>query len=455
MNKHVFREYDIRGVVAQDFPENFVENLGRAFGTFLIENNQTKVSVSGDIRESTIDLKENFINGLLDSGLDVYDLGVLPTPINYFSLFQTDIINSVQITGSHNPPEFNGFKISYNRKPFFGNSILMLKDIISKSLYKKSNKLGRLLKLDVFEDYINYLKKNINIEQDIKCIIDCGNATAAIAAPLIFDELKINTKKLYCDLDSSFPNHHPDPTVDKNLNDIVNIIKEKNTFDVGFAYDGDGDRVVAIDEAGNIIRSDILMAVFLQDIIGRKDTVVYDVKCSRALEYMINYYNGIPIMWKTGHSLIKDKMIELNSKFGGEMSGHLFFADKYFGYDDGIYASLRLVELLSKNKEKLSKLVEIIPKYFSTPEIRIDCKNDQEKFEIVSKVKNFFINKYKYNDIDGIRIEFDYGWGLIRSSNTQPVIVCRFEAESEDFLEEIKKLIFDKIKLFGDVVIDV
>ena len=455
MNSHVFREYDIRGVVDQDFSKKFVENLGRAFGTFLIENNQNKVSVSGDIRESTIGLKENFINGLLDIGLDVYDLGILTTPMNYFSLFQTDITNSVQITGSHNPPEFNGFKISYDRKPFFGSSILILKDIISKSLYKTSNKSGRLLKLDVFEDYVNYLKKNINIKRDMKCIIDCGNATAGIVAPLIFDELKIDTKKLYCELDSSFPNHHPDPTVDKNLDDIVDIIKEENTFDVGFAYDGDADRVVAIDENGNIIRSDILMGVFLQDIIGKDDTVVYDVKCSRALEYMINYYNGIPVMWKTGHSLIKDKMIKLNSKFGGEMSGHLFFADRYFGYDDGIYASLRLIEFLSKSKEKLSELVEIIPKYFSTPEIRIDCKNDQEKFEIVSKVKNFFINKYKCNDIDGIRIEFDYGWGLVRSSNTQPVIVCRFEAESEQLLEKIKKLIFDKIKVFGDVVIDV
>ena len=454
MNSHVFREYDIRGIVEDDFSNEFVENLGKAYGTFLIENNHKKASVSGDIRESTIALKKSFICGLRNVGLDVYDLGILPTPVNYFSLFNTDIVNSVQITGSHNPPEFNGFKISYNKKPFFGKNILKLKDIIEKKSFKSYNKTGKLFKLEILEDYVKFIKNNINIDKNINCIIDCGNATAGIIAPEIFTELNINTKMMYCDLDPTFPNHHPDPTVDKNLNDIVKEIKTNNSIDVGFAFDGDGDRVIAIDNLGSIIRSDILMGVFAKDILKDNDTMIYDVKCSRSLEYMIKYYNGNPVMWKTGHSLIKSKMIELGSKFGGEMSGHLFFADKYFGYDDGIYAALRLVEYLSNSTEKLSELVDIIPKYFSTPEIRIDCKNDKEKFEITQKVKSYFIKNFKCNEIDGVRIEFDTGWGLVRSSNTQPVIVCRFEAESEAFLHEIKNLVFSKIQSYGDVKIE-
>ena len=454
MSNHVFREYDIRGVVENDFHQDFVEKLGKSFGTFLKSNNQNKVSVSGDVRESTILLKKYFIDGILSCGLDVYDLGILPTPVNYFSLFNTDIVNSVQITGSHNPPEFNGFKLSFNKKPFFGKSILKLQDIINNDLFSSSLVKGKLFKLDILEDYIKFIKSNIKIENDIKSIIDCGNATAGIVAPLLFDELNLKVKKLYCDIDSNFPNHHPDPTEDKNLEDVVSILENSNDYDVGFGFDGDADRVVAVDENGSIVRSDILMAVFIKDIMNSNDSIIYDVKCSRALEYMIKKYNGNPIMWKTGHSLIKNKMIETSSRFGGEMSGHLFFADKFFGFDDGIYASLRLIELLSKSKESLSEMVDEIPKYFSTPEIRIDCENDFQKFEITKKATSFFINNYNCNTIDGVRIEFDYGWGLIRSSNTQPVIVCRFEAQTKEKLDFIKNLVFSKIKEFGDIKIE-
>ena len=280
--------------------------------------------------------------------------------------------------------------------------------------------------------------------------MDCGNATGGIIAPQLFNKLNIEIDELFCDIDSNFPNHHPDPTVDSNLSDIVSIMKDNKTYDLGIAYDGDADRFVAIDEKGEIVRSDILMGVFVEDIISKDDVVVFDVKCSRALDYIIRKQMATPLMWKTGHSLIKNKMIETESKFGGEMSGHLFFSDRYFGYDDGIYTSLRLVELLSKSKLSFSELVSRIPKYYSTPEIRIDCKDDDEKFLIVNEIKNHFMSKYNYNDIDGLRIEFDFGWGLIRASNTQPVIVCRFEADSNKKLDEIKNIIFDKISDYGD-----
>jgi len=455
MNKNVFREYDIRGIVNSDFKKDFVIKLGKSFGTYLKNHKHNQVSISGDIRITSKELKNNFINGLLDTGIDVYDIGILPTPINYFSLFNTNIVNAVQITGSHNPSEYNGFKLSYNKKPFFGKQIQNLKEIIINDDFFIADKKGKLNYLNVIDDYVNFIINNINLGQKkIKCIMDCGNATAGVVAPELFNKLNIEVKELFCDINPQFPNHHPDPTVDSNLNDIVNIMKNDKIYDLGIAYDGDADRFVAIDETGNIVRSDILMGIFVSEIISKDDVVVFDVKCSRSLNLVIQKYGAKPLMWKTGHSLIKNKMLETNSKFGGEMSGHLFFADKYFGYDDGIYTSIRLIELLSKSKFKLSELVSEIPKYHSTPEIRIECDNDDEKFLIVDEIKNYFMSKYDYNDIDGIRIEFDFGWGLIRASNTQPVIVCRFEADSQKNLDKIKNIIFNKIYDYGDFKIE-
>ena len=451
MNNSIFREYDIRGIVEEDFSDEVVIDLGRAYGKFLLDNNQKKISISGDIRYSTNRLKNSLIEGLTNSGIDVYDLGILPTPINYFSLFHTDIKNSIQVTGSHNPKEYNGFKISFNGKPFFGKDIKKLQSIINNDLNNFKNghsSKGIVRKLDVLDDYISMIKNNINIENDISCIMDCGNSVGGLVAPQIFKELGIKLEEIYCDINPDFPNHHPDPTVDENLNDLVEAIKIGN-YDLGVAYDGDADRVVAIDEKGNIVRPDILMSIFIPFVIGEGEPVIFDVKCSRSLESTIKKYGGTPIMYKTGHSLIKNKMIDLKSKFGGEMSGHIFFKDRYYGYDDGIYVSLRLIEILSKTTKRISDYVSGIPKYISTPEIRIDCNNDAIKFEVANNIKKYFSNKFNCNLIDGVRIEFDYGWGLVRASNTQPVIVCRFEANSIDNLNRIKKIVFDQIKSHG------
>ena len=454
MNKYVFREYDVRGVVERDFKPNFVYKLGKAYGTFLRENNSKIVSLSGDIRHSTEELKKNLIKGFLDVGVDVYDMGTLPTPVNYFSLYTTKIPNSIQITGSHNPKEYNGFKISYNKKPFFGENIQYLYQIINKEKYFNANNLGKKYSINILNEYISFVKQNIKIEKKLKCIIDCGNSVGGLVAPSLFKSFGLDVKELFCDIDGDFPNHHPDPTVDDNLIDIISEIK-KGDYDVGIAYDGDADRIVAIDNKGNIVRSDILMAIFVSQLVKENDSIIYDVKCSKALEMTIIENKGIPIMWKTGHSLIKSKMIQSKSKFGGEMSGHIFFADKYFGFDDGVYVSLRLIELLSQTGKSLSELVENIPKFVSSPEIRIDCDNDDIKFKVVDKVKNFFIkNKYECNLIDGVRIEFEYGWGLLRASNTQPVIVCRFEADNNKNLNKIKNLIVTTINSFGDIKVE-
>ena len=457
INKDIFREYDIRGIADIDLKDEVVYLIGSAFAKYLLDNNFKTFSISGDVRDTTPRIKKSFINGAINLGVDVYDMGTLPTPANYYSLYDTSnyvIPNSVQVTGSHNPSEYNGLKLSFNKKPFYGDLIQKLKKYIDEifindsSQFKNCKVKGKIYKWNILDNYYNYLYKNISIKNNINLVMDCGNAAGAIVAPNLYKSIGINVFELYCDVDPSFPNHHPDPTVDNNLEDIINIIKN-GEYDLGIAFDGDADRIVAIDELGNIIRPDILLSLLLEDVINKNDTVVYDVKCSKSLEDTILKCKGKPLMWKTGHSLIKNKMIETKSKIGGEMSGHIFFADRYFGYDDGIYVGLRLIELLSKSKKKLSQLVNDIPMYISTPELRIDCNSDEEKDLVTSKLVDYFSKKYNCNTIDGVRINYSHGWALIRSSNTQPVIVFRFESDSLINLRKIKNEIFDKLNEFG------
>ena len=449
LNENIFREYDIRGVVAEDFQKDIVESLGKAFGTYIIKKGWKTISVSGDIRETSIELKDNFINGLLTTGVNVIDIGIIPTPTNYFSMYFLNTDAAVQITGSHNPPEFNGFKFSCKKESFYGQKIQELKKLIQNKKYIKGN--GTLKTKNIINDYIGMLESKIKINKKMKIIIDCGNACGCLTAPETLRRIGVEVKELYCNVDSTFPNHHPDPTVDSNLNDIISEIKKGN-FDLGIAFDGDADRIVAIDEDGKIIRSDNLIALFLPEIITKENKkIIFDVKCSEALEEMIAYYGGEPLMWKTGHSLIKDKMKQEKVTFAGEMSGHIFFADDYYGFDDALYVGLRLLQLLSNTNKKLSELTNQIPKYYSTPEMRLNCKNDNEKFEITNKAIEYFKKKHKCITIDGVRIKFKNGWGLVRSSNTQPVIVCRFEAENPKKLEEIKYYVLNKLNEFGEI----
>jgi phosphomannomutase/phosphoglucomutase len=295
--------------------------------------------------------------------------------------------------------------------------------------------------------------EKIDIKKPMKLVMDCGNATASINAPEIFRSLGIEVRELYCDPDASFPNHHPDPTVEKNLKDLIVEVKKDN-YDLGIAFDGDGDRVGVVDEKGEIIWSDKLLSLFLPEIIKNGEDIIFDVKCSKSLEDMILKYGGNPIMWKTGHSLIKEKMIELGCKLGGEMSGHIFFADDYFGYDDATYVAARLVQLLSQTDKKLSELTSEIPIYYSTPELRLEAENDNEKFRITEEAVKYFSSKYDCITIDGVRINFKDGWALVRASNTQPVIVCRFEANSIERKEEIQDLIFKKLEGFGQLKLE-
>ena len=452
INKYIFREYDIRGKVSDDFPPEVVENLGKAFGTFISRSGGQEIALSGDVRLTTPSLIESFKTGVLSTGVDVINIGILPTPANYFSMFKLDVAGAVQITGSHNPPEFNGFKMSRNKKSVFGDSIQDLRSIIEKEDYETGE--GDEAPYKIINDYRKMISEKISIERPLRVVMDCGNAAAAICAPDIFKKFNIELTELYCDVDGAFPNHHPDPTVKENLTDLIKLMKTGN-YDVGIAFDGDADRVGVVDETGEVIWADQLMALFLPELVNPGDEILYDVKCSKALEEEIIKYQGKPVMWKTGHSLVKQKMVELNCKFGGEMSGHIFFADDYYGYDDAIYVAARLLQTLSRSKKTLSELRSELPKYFSTPEIRLEANSDEEKFMISEKAVDYFTANFDCSTVDGVRINFEDGWGLVRASNTQPVIVCRFEATSEERMQQIKKLITDKLNEMGELKFDV
>ena len=453
MNEFIFRKYDIRGVVATDFTDDVVQNLGRAFGTYVVRGGGKTVAVSGDIRPTTPGLIDNLTKGLMETGITVIDLGILPTPTNYYSMYELDVDGAVQITGSHNPPEFNGFKISLNQKAFHSEQIQDLKELIDTADFEVGE--GSVEKNDILPTYMDMLRSKISLDRPLKVAIDCGNAAGCITAPTIFKELGMEVTELFCDVDGTFPNHHPDPTEDHNLIDLIAEV-QKGGYDFGVAFDGDADRVVAVDEKGGIIRADDLIAIFLPEIIKNEgDAIVFDVKCSQALEDMIHRYGGTPVMWKTGHSLIKDKMKELNVNFAGEMSGHIFFADDFYGFDDAVYVALRLAQLISRGDKKLSEYTAEIPTYYSTPELRMDCKDDIEKFEIAEKAIAYFTEKYDCITVDGVRIKFGDGWGLVRASNTQPVLVCRFEAQTMSRMEEIQDLVLGKLTEFGEVEIGV
>ena len=448
INRNIFREYDIRGIADSDFTDDVVLNLGKAFGTYVIRDGCASISISGDVRLTTPRLKKKLIEGVLSTGIDVIDIGTLPTPVNYFSMFCLDIDGAIQITGSHNPKEYNGFKFSYKKTSFFGIQIQDLYRLIDDNDFEKGN--GKLFHKDILSKYIDMLYSKININKPMNIIMDCGNAAGCITGPTSHKRLGINVLEIFCEIDGNFPNHHPDPTEDENLETLIKEVNNKSV-DFGVAFDGDADRIVVVDENGEIIRSDILICLFINHLISDGDHVVYDVKCSKALEEVAKRNGGIPIMWKTGHSLIKQKMKELDVKLAGEMSGHIFFADDYYGYDDAIYVSLRLAELLSNTSKSLSELVSSIPKYFSTPEIRIECQSDEEKFRICRSVEKHCMERYDCINIDGVRIQYENGWGLVRASNTQPVIVCRFEANTIDELDLIRDEVVSIMKKFGNI----
>ena len=434
----IFRQYDIRGIVDKDLTQDTVELLGKGIGTYFRRNKRKEVALGRDCRLSSPDFSEALSRGLLSTGCQIIDLGVIPTPLLYFTMYNKKMEAGVIITGSHNPPEYNGFKMMVGEETLYGEAIQDIFTIIKDNDFIEEESTSKKI-YNIIPEYKDFVEKNIRLEKKLKVVVDAGNGTAGVIACPILKKLGCEVIELYCEMDGNFPNHHPDPTLPEALEDLIKEVT-KSKAHLGVAYDGDGDRIGIIDDEGHIIWGDLLMVLFARDILSSNPgaPIISEVKASKVLYDEIEKLGGRPIMWKTGHSLIKKKIKEEKALLAGEMSGHIFFADRYFGFDDAIYSSARLLELLSKSEKTLSQMLSDLPRTYYTPEIRVYA-SDEVKFKIVEEVKKELSQKYPIIDIDGVRAIFPQGWGLVRASNTQEVLVLRFEGDTEEALKAIEK----------------
>ncbi len=445
MNPTIFRAYDIRGVAERDFDADFARALGGAYACYLESDGpppttpgRRRVSVGRDCRLTSEMYAQALRAGLRASGIDVVDLGVCPTPALYFSLFDLELDGAVQVTGSHNPPDQNGFKVCVGKSTIHGAQIQTLQRHLEMARFPVGN--GSEQTVDIVRRYQNHIIANVDpVTRPIRLAVDAGNATAGPVAPPIFRAMGCEVDELYCQLDGRFPHHHPDPTEEKNLRDLIARVGAIDA-EIGLAFDGDADRLGVIDRNGRIVWGDELLILFSRDVLRTLPgaTIVSEVKCSQRLYDEIAAHGGKAIMWRAGHSPIKAKMRETKAVLGGEMSGHMFFADRYFGYDDAIYAACRLIEILSRRRQSIDALLADLPPSYSTPEIRVDCP-DAIKFAVVQRAQQFFRRDHEIIDVDGVRVKLPHGWGLIRASNTQPVLVLRFEADSPSALAQYRE----------------
>ena len=456
VNSEIFRAYDIRGIAGKELTEEGIFYIGKAIGTLILSEGRKSLLTARDGRISGPSLLRSFQEGVLASGCNVADLGLLPTPLLYFATFKTKIPDGVMLTGSHNPKNYNGLKIVINKKSMTGQKIEEIKNMISNDNY--FNGSGEMNNLEIKKNYLIEMQEKIRLDSKLKVCLDCGNGVGGLVAPDAFKILGIDLIELFSNVDGEFPNHHPDPSNIENLKDLQNKVLETNS-DLGIALDGDGDRVGLVDNKGEVIFPDTYMMLLAEDVLEKHQSgsIVYDIKCSNNLKNVILNSNGNPVVSRTGHSYIKSKIIEENALLGGEMSGHIFFNDDWYGFDDGIYSALRLIEILSKRKSSPHQIFANYPKNYSTPEINIPI-SDKRKFEIIEVLKPIVNkNEYKLVDIDGIRLEKENCWGLIRASNTSPSLVLRFEGRSEQDLNEIKnyfKEILSKIDIQKNIFFD-
>jgi phosphomannomutase / phosphoglucomutase len=455
MNPRIFREYDIRGVAERDFPDDLAGTLGRAIGDHLCDVGARRITLGRDCRISSPRIHAQVKAGLVASGLEVVDVGVLHSPGLYFSVFHLEADGGVMITASHNPAEDNGFKIVSGRSTIYGAELQRLRARVEGQDLRAADRPGVASSHDILADYIDTVAGNIRLgPRPIKVVVDGGNGTGGIALIPILRRLGVDVDAMYCEPDGRFPHHHPDPTVAENLADVTARVRATGA-EVGLALDGDGDRIGAVDGRGRILWGDQLVILFARQILAQRpgSTFVSEVKCSQALFDEITARGGRAIMWKVGHSLIKVKMKEEKAALAGEMSGHMFFADRWYGFDDAVYAGARLVELLSHSTQTLAELYDTLPVFHNTPEIRLPCP-DEIKFEVVRRAIDWFRARYPIVDVDGVRVTFQdqggktYGWGLVRASNTGPVLVMRFEADSDARLAEIRTLIEARMQAF-------
>lgn len=439
--QHIFREYDIRGIAGEEITEAFAYRLAHAYASMLPADESRPVIVARDVRLSGPKLLQAVINGLRDAGVNVVDVGMVPTPLAYYAVFQHVSAGCLMVTASHNPSHYNGFKMMIGCESLHGEDIQVLSKRIS-SATETTKPQGLYSTLDITTEYIDFVTTDIHLSRALKVVIDAGNGPSGIVAAPIYRRLGCEVIELYCEPDGSFPNHHPDPTIETNMQDLANAVREHHA-DLGIAFDGDGDRIGVVDENGVMIWGDMLLLLLARYLLKTHPgaTIISEVKSSQIMYDDIAAHGGKAIMWRTGHSPIKAKMKKTGAILAGEMSGHIFFADRFFGFDDAVYAGARVMQVIADQDESTSMLLAGLPQSVTTPEIRLDCPDDR-KFQLVEEAKLHFSNAgYNIIDVDGMRIKFKDGWGLLRASNTQPALVLRFEAPDAMRLEEIRELI--------------
>ncbi|MFM9905857.1 MAG: phosphomannomutase/phosphoglucomutase [Pyrinomonadaceae bacterium] len=461
MNPNIFREYDIRGIVGEHLTEETVQVLGHAIGTYLRRKGATRIAVGFDARASSLRFSEIITSELNKTGCDVVLIGMVPTPVLYHTVHTADVEGGVMITGSHNPPDHNGFKICLGTAALFGPQIQEIKEIALEGQFAfvgsktagseppasaGGQPRGTVESLDVLGDYIRDISSKVSLgPRPLKVVIDAGNGMGGVTAVPVYRKLGIDLIELFTEPNPSFPNHHPDPTVEANLQDLIDAVR-KSKADIGIAFDGDGDRIGVVDETGRVMWGDELLIVLSRSVLATHPgaTIIAEAKCSQTLFDDIAAHGGVGLMWKAGHSIIKAKMKETGAVLAGEMSGHMFFADRFYGFDDATYAGARVLEILSRTDKPLSALLAGIPRTFSTSELRVNCP-DEIKFNVVQKIANHFAHDHKVITIDGARIVFDNGWGIVRASNTQAILVLRFEADSKKELDKIGSEVESKV----------
>ncbi len=453
INPDIFREYDIRGIVPADIDESVMETLGMAYAAYLRgKKKHNTVVLARDGRVSGKVLANAVIDGITACGINVIDIGMAPTPVLYYALNTLDVDGGLMLTASHNPKDYNGMKVGVGKTTIFGEEIQKLRRIADKGVFPLSRKKAvTITRMNMFDKYMARVKRGINLKRKLKVVVDAGNGVGGIVAVPLYEALGCEVIPIHCEVDGTFPNHHPDPTKRENLNDLIRAVK-KHKADLGIGFDGDVDRLGGCDEKGNMLPGDRLLALFARAILKEKPgaTIMGEVKCSRSLYEDVEAHGGKPIMWRTGHSHIKAAMKKYGAEIAGEMSGHIFFKHRWYGFDDAIYAGARLMELLAAQKKPLSAHLAGIKERPTTPEMDVDCP-DNKKFEVVAAATQYFKEELALDvvTIDGARIEFPDGWGLLRASNTSPKLVMRVEADTKKRVKEIEQIIRDALDKFG------
>ena len=449
---HIFREYDIRGIVGRDFGPEVSEPVGRAYGSVIREQTgkeRPRVVVGRDNRPSSPELGQALVRGIRAAGVDVLDIGTVPTPMVYWAETTRGLDGAVQITGSHNPPEWNGIKMTVGGRATYGATIQALRDRIEDG--PLASGAGGYVAEDVSDAYIADVAGRFRLARPVKVAVDCGNGSGALVAERLLTTLGADVLPLFCQSDGTFPNHHPDPTVDENLVDLIATVQAEGCA-LGMAFDGDADRLGVVDEKGSVVRGDLVLLLFGLDLLARKgrgQKLVFDVKCSQVLPEVFAAAGGAPIMWKTGHSLMKEKMRATGAPLAGELSGHICVGgDLYYGFDDALFDACYLIDLVARSDRSLSARIAEFPSYVSTPEIRVEV-TEEAKWEVVRAARAYFAAEHEVVDVDGVRVLFGDGWGLLRASNTQPVLVLRYEARTRERLDEIRQAMEEFLRLQG------